>query len=160
MRYCHMQKISQIGQVEVILWMFLSMHQKYMYFWCILKNIHKITPTCPIWLIFCMWQYLMSSLGVLMFLEAYTVCMHACMHVHARMQISHGASTRCFNYVILELHAKNQVSMTMDVLIISLWAWISDSYLKTFIKSLLLVQFGWFFACGNIPWVPWGFWCF
>ena len=59
-------------------------------------------------------------LGGIDVLEAYAVCMLVCMHVHAHMQISHGASTKSFNYVILELHAKNQVSMTMDVLIISL----------------------------------------
>ena len=55
----------------------------------------------------------MSSLGVLMFLGAYAVCMHACMHVHARMQISHGASTRSFNYAIFKQHAENQVSRTI-----------------------------------------------
>ena len=37
--------------------------------------------------------------------------MHAC--VHARMQISHGASTRSFNYAIFKQHAENQVSMTI-----------------------------------------------
>ena len=78
---------------------------------CLLRNIHKIPSSGPIWLIFCMWQYFMSSRGVMAFSEVYRLCMHACMHMHAHMQISNEASGQSFYMVILYLCAKNWISM-------------------------------------------------
>ena len=46
-------------------------------------HIHKIISSYPIGLIFCMWQYFVSSREVMAFSEAQRVCMHACMHMHA-----------------------------------------------------------------------------
>ena len=75
-----------------------------------LRNIHKILSSGLIWLIFCMWQYFMSSRGVMAFSEVYRLCMHACMHMHAHMQISNEASGQSFYMVILYLCAKNWIS--------------------------------------------------
>ena len=113
-KYCHMQK-KQLNWTTIsdfIMFLFITRHLA-----CISdvnkKTLIKSLLTVQIGWFFACGNIFFCSLGVLIFSEAWEVCMHACMHVHARTQISWGSSTRSFNYAILEQHAKNKVSRTI-----------------------------------------------
>ena len=121
--YC--TSVQKIGSFQWFLKKNQSIMQFCMHIRCLLRNIHKIPSSGPIWLIFCMWQYFMSSRGVMAFSEVYRLCMHACMHMHA---YSIGL-WKCQNppgtHEILP-HAKNQPNWTtrrdfMNIFLLFWW---------------------------------------
>ena len=85
------------------------------------------------------------------------------MHVH--MHTLYASKNIITPYELKKIlpYAKNQLIWTVRIDFINVLLHlecISNLYKKTFIKSIPTAQIGWFFACGNISWVPGGLWPF